>query len=140
MINTERVAVVAPNVNQAQRLYSSVTTNISENKVKLLNISNKEDLLRKFLTDEAYSKLMQSLQDPSSDESLLEKVQQRDGTYVWNFNASNEDFYRSPNEILNVPKTILIDEVTHFTSAELQVLSYIYLQMCDTHPHLHCEI
>ena len=33
MINTERVAVVAPNVNQAQRLYSSVTTNISENKV-----------------------------------------------------------------------------------------------------------
>ena len=74
MINTERVAVVAPNVNQAQRLYSSVITNISENKVKLLNISNKEDLLRKFLTDEAYSKLMQSLQDPSSDESLLEKV------------------------------------------------------------------
>lgn len=125
MINTERVAVVAPNVNQAQRLYSSVITNISENKVKLLNISNKEDLLRKFLTDEAYSKLMQSLQDPSSDESLLEKVQQRDGTYVWNFNASNEDFYRSPNEILNIPKTILIDEVTHFTSAELQVLSYI---------------
>lgn len=125
MINTERTSVVAPNTNQAQRLHSSVTTNISEHKVRLLNVANKEELLRKFLTDEAYSKLMQSLQDPTSADSLLTQIETRDGSHIWNFDANNDEFYRSTNEILSIPKTILIDEVTHFTSAELQVLSYI---------------
>lgn len=112
--NKKDILLSAPNTVQANKLNTALGTNLDSSKVL-----NKEQLLRMFLTDQAYNALERdSSAERITDSSLIEEFTVEGvGSYYRLKDANDESIYKQDLE--NIPSFIFIDEVTHFNTAEL---------------------
>lgn len=120
-IPEQNIFVAAPNNDsishsgQANKLKDSLGLSISDDKVL-----NKEQLLKHFITDEAYSRLaLDSTKDTFDSNAMIQKKSVGDSTYKCLSDNINDSIFK---ENIETPKLIFIDETTHFNTAELQIL------------------
>lgn len=111
--DSKEIIAAAPNSIQANKLSSSLG-------IKGKQALNKEELLRMFLEDKAYSLLEKDVQSGSNE--LIERKPVPGGGYDALKNASDESIYKQD---VKVDFSVLfIDESTHFHTAELEVLNH----------------
>lgn len=113
MLNSDNIYICAPNLNQLVRFKNSLN-------IENAQTGEKANLFKYILTDEAFSKLQDSLYNPASKDSYVNEV----GTdRAKHFDTNpKESWYRKA--IKNIPKYIFIDEISHFSSVELKILDY----------------
>lgn len=120
--NEQNIVVAAPNndsvahAGQAQKLKEALGLAVADEKVM-----NKEQLLKLFITDEAYTKLQEnSTQNKFDEKSIIQHKQLADGSHYRCLADNVTDSIFKDN--VEAPKLLFIDEVTHFNTAELQIL------------------
>ena len=113
--------VAAPNNDnishsgQASKLKDSLGLQITDDKV-----FNKEQLLKMFITDEAYTKLQaDSVKETYAADSLIQEKTINGGAYRCLADTVSDSIFK---DVTDPPKLIFIDETTHFNTAELQLL------------------
>lgn len=116
------IMIAAPNNDtvtkqgQAQKLKESLGLSIADDKVL-----DKEHLLKYFITDETYTKLQtDSAKDTFASDSFIQlKKVENVGVYRCLSDNVTDSIFR---QSIDSPKLLFIDEVTHFNTAELQIL------------------
>lgn len=116
------IIVAAPNNNhvtgrgQANKLKEALGLSLEKEKAL-----NKEQLLRLFVTDEFYARLVSdSSKTTFENESVIQNKQVEDASYPCLSDSIIEDTIFKQG--VQSPDIIFIDEVTHFNTAELQIL------------------
>ena len=96
----------APNIGQANKLSKSLGIEIPTG-----NVSDKQGILNKFIKPETLANL----------ESLIKEIPVSKGTYLGLSETItlDSDIF---NTLVDIPNILVIDEVTHFNTAELQLL------------------
>lgn len=123
MISPEVTYVVGPNDNQATKLDASIKLEGRDAKK-----FNKEELLKLFLTPESYKVLIDSSKNPDDEKSIIKivesskKNEKGEAQSRYAIKVDPKMFKANLEKTVKLPKVIFIDEVTHFSSAELLIL------------------
>lgn len=123
MLNpNDTVWIAAPNMNQAEKLSSS----LQSIKKKAPNaIFNKRKLFERFIKSDVIQKLEESVKNPNIENSLV-KLVTVDGGKVKKYQITPEESWLLDDiDEKTLPQVIFIDEVTHFNKAELTTLEFL---------------
>lgn len=113
----KKVGLIGPNKNQAEKLHVAVGS------PEGAKVWNKEQLFKQFLTPEGWAKLQDDLYNGKSELIKTTGISSTDQWYQLDKKALQETGILKTS--IDLPKLLVIDEATHFTSAELEILDYI---------------
>ena len=118
-----RVFITAPNERQINTFREALQTNSSEGLLDRTTVGSKEELYRLFLSDKGLSNFLKyKTEEVNSDNSPIKERSNDKGLYYLETIIEDSWFKPEVEKITHV----YIDEATHFTSAELMLLSKIH--------------
>ena len=118
----KRIAIAAPNSIQRDKLYNQLISDVTNDTKEKTTKYTKDELFRLFIQDDVYTQLKKELADNSTENKTLIKQKYLDGKYIWVLDIDNQKISKRV-DINTLPEVIFIDEVTHFSSIELELLS-----------------